>query len=514
MGQFVWPCQGWVSSQFGPRPAPKPGASTYHRGIDIAAGYGTSIVAARSGTVRTVAYSSARGNYCIIQHTGGYSTLYQHCSSISVRAGQTVSAGQVIAKVGSTGISTGPHLHFEVQKNGTPVNPLSYVRPSDTLANYTGGDIANNGTGGLGPTTDAADSAADAIHVPQVEAIWTKYEGDTPNKEPDTYSYTWQSLDTGKVLDITDRVGSPSLLDDSDSLSLELSFEIVQATGEKYLQPLAMACGDLVAVVNMASQECIFLGQIQTVSGSYRDSMAITCLDEGRLLSANDVILQFNNIPAKDAISQIAAKVGIPTLNCPNLISSVYGIEKGSAADLIQKILETVTSENKVPYFPRMMGHTLVIRSFAKDPMQFWCRQQENLAAFDVLAEPGDPQVSWDITDLRNQVIVYSEMDNTISIQGTAEDSDSIKRYGRRAALETYSDQDSVSAGAKAKNALAEKNVVKETFSLTTYGSDRILAGVRLKIDMPEAKGEYWVTSVTHDLAIPHMVTMTLRRAT
>ena len=182
MGQFVWPCQGWVSSQFGPRPAPKPGASTYHRGIDIAAGYGTSIVAARSGTVRTVSYSSARGNYCIIQHTGGYSTLYQHCSSISVRAGQTVSAGQVIAKVGSTGISTGPHLHFEVQKNGTPVNPLSYVRPSDTLANYTGGDIANNGTGGLGPTTDAADSAADAIHVPQVEAIWTKYEEDTPNK--------------------------------------------------------------------------------------------------------------------------------------------------------------------------------------------------------------------------------------------------------------------------------------------------------------------------------------------
>src|SRR5699024_9890539 len=156
-----------------------------------------------------------------------------------------------------------------------------------TLANYTGGDIANNGTGGLGPTTDAADSAADAIHVPQVEAIWTKYEEDTPNKEPDTYSYTWQSLDTGKVLDITDRVGSPSLLDDSDSLSLELSLEIVQATGEKYLQPLAMACGDLVAVVNMASQECIFLGQIQTVSGSYRDSMAITCLDEGRLLSAN-----------------------------------------------------------------------------------------------------------------------------------------------------------------------------------------------------------------------------------
>ena len=111
-------------------------------------------------------------------------------------------------------------------------------------------------------------------------------------------------------------------------------------------------------------------------------------------------------------------------------------------------------------------------------------------------------------------MIVYSEMDNTISIQGTAEDSDSIKRYGRRAALETYSDQDSVSAGAKAKSALAEKNVVKETFSLTTYGSDRILAGVRLKIDMPEAKGEYWVTSVTHDLAIPHMVTMTLRRAT
>ena len=116
-----------ISDEFGGRTAPTAGASTNHKGRDYAAGYGTPIYAAGNGIVQTVAYNKARGNYVIISHGQGLSTLYQHCSKINVKAGQTVLTGAKIAEVGSTGISTGPHLHFEVWVNGTPVDPRIYL---------------------------------------------------------------------------------------------------------------------------------------------------------------------------------------------------------------------------------------------------------------------------------------------------------------------------------------------------------------------------------------------------
>lgn len=127
---FIWPCgSSYISSGFGYRDAPTAGATSYHCGIDIAAGAGSSIWAAASGTVTTASYSSAMGNYVVISHGGGVCTIYEHCSSLCVSAGQSVSQGQVIAYVGSTGISTGPHLHFGVTVGGSYVNPLSYVSP-------------------------------------------------------------------------------------------------------------------------------------------------------------------------------------------------------------------------------------------------------------------------------------------------------------------------------------------------------------------------------------------------
>ena len=126
---FVWPCPSSrrITSGFGNRAQPTAGASTNHKGIDIGASYGASIVAAASGRVTTAAYSSSAGNYVVISHGNGLSTVYMHCSALYVSAGQTVSAGQSIAAVGSTGYSTGNHLHFGVIKNGSYVNPLGYV---------------------------------------------------------------------------------------------------------------------------------------------------------------------------------------------------------------------------------------------------------------------------------------------------------------------------------------------------------------------------------------------------
>ncbi len=128
-GTLRWPLNvsGRISSGFGPRTSPTAGASSYHRGLDIAVAYGTPIVAAGDGTVATASYSSSEGNYVMISHGNRLYTIYMHCSRLAVSAGDKVSRGQVIAYVGSTGISTGPHLHFGVSKNGSYVNPLSYV---------------------------------------------------------------------------------------------------------------------------------------------------------------------------------------------------------------------------------------------------------------------------------------------------------------------------------------------------------------------------------------------------
>ena len=128
---FTWPCpaSGRITSGFGSRKSPTKGASSNHQGIDISAPTGTSIVAAAAGEVVIATYSSSAGNYVMISHGGGVYTVYMHASSLLVSQGQSVKKGQTIAKVGSTGYSTGSHLHFGVRVNGSYVNPTKYVSP-------------------------------------------------------------------------------------------------------------------------------------------------------------------------------------------------------------------------------------------------------------------------------------------------------------------------------------------------------------------------------------------------
>lgn len=128
-GAFTWPVPSSyrVTSDYGPRVSPTAGASSNHKGIDIGAPYGSNIVAAADGKVTTVKYSSSAGNYVMLSHGGGLYTVYMHCSSTAVTVGQEVAAGDVIAYVGSTGISTGNHLHFGVSLNGSYVSPWNYL---------------------------------------------------------------------------------------------------------------------------------------------------------------------------------------------------------------------------------------------------------------------------------------------------------------------------------------------------------------------------------------------------
>ncbi len=128
-GQFVWPAASSaarVSSYFGKREKPNAAATSNHRGIDIAAPSGTDVLAADAGTVIVAGFGRSYGNYIVIDHGNGYTTLYAHNSRLCVKVNQSVTRGQVIAKVGSTGNSTGPHIHFEIKKNDSLVNPMNF----------------------------------------------------------------------------------------------------------------------------------------------------------------------------------------------------------------------------------------------------------------------------------------------------------------------------------------------------------------------------------------------------
>lgn len=128
--RLAWPADGRLTSRFGLRTHPIYGDRRLHAGIDIGAAQGVPIRAADNGTVLLSYFSNGYGNLIVLDHGGGLTTAYAHQAARLVRAGDRVQRGQQIGRVGSTGNSTGPHLHFEVRRDGAPVDPLAYTRPS------------------------------------------------------------------------------------------------------------------------------------------------------------------------------------------------------------------------------------------------------------------------------------------------------------------------------------------------------------------------------------------------
>jgi murein DD-endopeptidase MepM/ murein hydrolase activator NlpD len=127
-GRLMWPCSGPLTSLFGWRVDPVLGGRRLHAGIDLGCAYGSPVYAADSGTVVFVGQITGYGNVVMVDHGGGMATTYNHLSSFSVSVGEHVGRGDQVASVGSTGYSTGPHLHFEVRINGAPTDPLPYLQ--------------------------------------------------------------------------------------------------------------------------------------------------------------------------------------------------------------------------------------------------------------------------------------------------------------------------------------------------------------------------------------------------
>lgn len=136
---MAMPAAGRISSGFGLRRHPVLGFSRMHKGLDIAAGYGSPIRAANDGTVAFAGRNGGYGNFVRLNHSGGMGSGYGHMSRIAVRSGQRVARGQVIGYVGSTGISTGPHLHYELYRNGVAINPRSVS--FSVVQALSGGDL-------------------------------------------------------------------------------------------------------------------------------------------------------------------------------------------------------------------------------------------------------------------------------------------------------------------------------------------------------------------------------------
>lgn len=123
----IWPCRGWVTSEFGVRRSPRGIGSRFHEGIDIAASIGTTIYASGNGVVTFAGYKKGLGKTVVIDHGFGISTVYGHGSRLYVKEGDRVKRGSTIAAVGSTGRSTGSHLHYQVEVDGIPVDPMRYI---------------------------------------------------------------------------------------------------------------------------------------------------------------------------------------------------------------------------------------------------------------------------------------------------------------------------------------------------------------------------------------------------
>ena len=319
MGSFVWPLKNHssISSPFGYRICPFHGREL-HKGIDIPAPAGTSIYAARDGTVAVSTYHRSLGNYVNINHGGGFMTQYCHMTKRLVSAGQAVTAGQEIGKVGSTGDSTGNHLHFGIKVNGEWQDPETYVHFSDKAENYTSAPptaYAGSASGG--------SSAIDRPTAPERKEITTVVIRSIDGK---SYVQNRQigELEHAKegpeIMIQSDKVYVPCLVDE---ITLErprkggpskLTFTVLKDSLLSFFE------GNPVSFT--WNGEKMFFGFVFTKSRTDLTTITVTAYDQLRYLKAKDTLSYANKTYAQ-LVQMLADDHG---LECGELEDTGYQI--------------------------------------------------------------------------------------------------------------------------------------------------------------------------------------------
>lgn len=356
MGSYIWPCPSYsyISSKYGPRNCPFHGWEL-HTGVDLACAAGRNILATRAGTVKTVGNHKSLGLYLDIDHGGGITSRYQHCSKIYMRKGDKVGAGAVIALVGSTGNSTGAHLHFEIRINGGTRNPLNYVSPKDTIANFTGPKGTTKTASPSSGSNTAASSGGGAQSKPAEEKTVdiTKVVVKSINGNSGIYKYnSLLSMDAVsnygcEILIENDKIYLPCLEGD-----VTLDYERKGSPGTLKLNVIQDS------ILNIQEGNPIrfryrgnnaFYGYIFTKKRKDNGIIELTCYDQLRYLKNKDTLI-YSKKKYSDLLKMIADDYG---LKCGTIEDTGYVIEsrveEGTLLDILANASDlTVINKGKL----------------------------------------------------------------------------------------------------------------------------------------------------------------------
>lgn len=340
MGNYIFPTPSAnnITSPYGYRNCPFHGRE-FHSGIDIGISYGN-VVATRAGTVTRASSFGGYGNCIDISHGGGLSSRYAHLSKFKVKKGDKVSAGQIIAISGSTGNSTGPHLHFEIRENGKTVSPLSRVKSSDTKGNFSGAVGSS-----IGGTTKSTTKEVSKVVVVSTTGKMGTHDSSLKSQA------TYQKEGIEILIQYDNKIFIPVVKDDI-TLSLEknntpgkLEFSVFKDS----ILKLKEGC----AVRFKYNNTPVFFGYIFKISSSESGFYSITAYDQLRYFNNKD-ILSYKKKTYSQVVKMLAKKykLGIGSITNTKYIIQKR-IEDGSLFDIVNnaaKLTKKNTGKSYVLY--------------------------------------------------------------------------------------------------------------------------------------------------------------------
>ncbi|MCI7300800.1 MAG: M23 family metallopeptidase [Clostridiales Family XIII bacterium] len=346
MGNYIWPVPagGRISCNWG-----TPRSYGHHMGVDIAIGQGNKIIATRAGRVKESGYKGSYGKEVYIDHGGGVSSRYAHCSVLKVSVGDQVSAGQVIALIGSTGHSTGPHLHFELRFNGTDRNPLNYVGFGDTAAKYTGAKGVSTSTGGTQAGSGSSGSGTSTTEQKAKDITSVKVTSTTGKIGNQDSSLRTKNAVLTQGAEILIQNGS-TVFQPALEGEITLEYERKNTPGKLTFTvykdaTLKIAKGN--AVRFRYDNKRMFFGYVFTFKRKDSKLMTITCYDQLRYLKNKDV-RSYKKTTYTKLLKQIAKEYKLEYGTVQNTKYVIPArIEEGTLFDILGNASDLTVSHTK-----------------------------------------------------------------------------------------------------------------------------------------------------------------------